>query len=381
MPVTQKLSEVVNEIEDVMRDRFAGRTFWIKAEITDVKKYADKKWCFLKFIEKSGNIVTTEMKGVFWSNTYYNIGNFENTTGHAFASGLEITCMVKVRFHKRYGLNLEVMEIDFAYAIGKLELERKLTIDRLISEGALRYDEGSGVFYSANSQMRLPIVLQRIALVTAPASDGQRDFLKVIRDNKYGFAFAVTEFLTQVQGDAASQMIAAKLEYITTIKDQFDIVVIVRGGGSDTDFKSFNDFELAKCVATFPLPVLTGIGHDRNTSITDLVARQLRTPTEVATFIVDHNMNFDREVTDMKERFYRAVDNYISRSKINLENYRQRVVNLSPATILKKGFAIVMMDGKIVIDPMQIPENAAIQTILKDETIHSTVTKKTNNGN
>ncbi len=378
MPVTQKLSEVVNEIEGTIRNRFSDRTFWIKAEIADVKKYADKRWCFLKFIEKSGAMVTAEIKGVFWSGTYNNITNFEKATQQTFNSGLEITCNVAVRFHKRYGLTLEVLEIDFAYAIGKLEMERKQTIERLINEQIVVQDAVTGQFYSFNNRLGLPTVIQRIALITAPDSDGQRDFQKVIRNNKYGYAFSVTEFLTQIQGDEAGKLISNKLKAIDPGK--FDIVAIVRGGGSDTDFKAFNDFDLVKCVATFPIPVLTGIGHDRNTSITDLVARQNRTPTETATFIIDHNLNFDNEIEEFKERLSRAVDSCLDHAKKDLENYRQRIKNLSPATILKKGFAIVMMDGKIIIDPKKIPGNATISTLLKDEIIHSQVTKKTTDG-
>ncbi len=381
MPVTQKLSEVVNEIEGTIRSRFLGRTFWIKAEIADVKKYPDKRWCFLKFIEKSGSMVTTDIKGVLWSNTYSNIENFESATQQTFSSGLEITCNVGVRFHKRYGLTLEVLEIDYAYAIGKLELERKQTIERLIKEKVIIQDADTGQFYSRNNSLELPVVIQRIALITAPDSDGQRDFQKVVRGNKYGYAFAVTEFLTRIQGDEAAGLIAEKLSVIAASAEKFDVVVIVRGGGSDTDFKSFNDADLVKAVAAFPVPVLTGIGHDRNTSITDLVARQNRTPTETATFIIDHNMNFDQEIEALNQRFFRAADNCLDRAKNDLENYRQRVKNLSPASILKKGFAIVMMDDKIITDPGKIGENATTKTILKDEIIYSTVTKKTTNGN
>ena len=381
MPITQKLSEVVNDIEYTLRNRFGGAVYWIKAEIADVKKYNDKRWCFLKFTEKEGSMVTTEIKGVFWSNTYYNIENFEKATGQVFATGLEITCLVKVRFHKRYGLNLEVLEIDFAYAVGKLELERKQTIERLLKENILTLDGITGQFSSLNSRLALPIVVQRIALITAPASDGQRDFQNVVRNNKYGFAFSVTEYLTQIQGDTASALITSKLKEIGLEKEKFDIVVIARGGGSDTDFKAFNTFELVQAIASLPIPVLTGIGHDRNTSIADLAARQLRTPTEAATYIIDHNMNFDREIDDLKARLFRAADNCLTQAKRNLENYGRSLQNLSPATLLKKGFAIVTIDGKIITDPGQVLPNAAMETLLKGEVIHSTVTKKTTNDN
>ena len=380
MPETQKLSEIVNEIEGTIRNRFAGRTFWIKAEIADVKKYTDKRWCFLKFIEKMGSQVSAEIKGVFWSNSYRQIELFEGATQQAFTSGLEITCNVAVKFHKRYGLTLEVQEIDFAYAVGKLELERKLIIDRLLQEQVMVQDGTSGLYYSRNNRIELPLVIQRIALITAPDSDGQRDFKKVIGNNKYGYAFRITEFLTRIQGDEASGLVAEKLRLIEAEQNKYDVVVIVRGGGSDTDFKSFNNYELARQVALFPVPVLTGIGHDRNTSITDLVARQNRTPTETATFIIDYNMDVDNELESLKERFFNAVDNRLQRTSNDLENYRQRIRNLNPETILKKGFALIMMDNKIVCDPRLIPLDATTQTLLKNEIIHSKVTEKTTNG-
>ena len=374
-----KLSELVSEVDEVIRNRFAGRTFWIKAEITDVKKQQDKRWCFLKFIEKNENIITTEVKGVFWSNTYYNVESFEAETNQKFVSGLEITCNVRVRFHKRYGIDLEVLEIDFAYAIGKLELERKQTLEKLIKENKTIKLLQNGTYSTNNNRTELPMVFQTIALITAPNSDGQRDFNKIIHKNKYGYAFSVTPFLTTIQGDNASQLILKQLKLIEASKENFDIVVIVRGGGSDIDFKSFNDYELAKAVAMFPTPILTGIGHDRNTSIVDLMGRQHRTPTEVATFILDNNMNFDAEIEDLKERFFQKVDDLLDDTKEELASIKQRIKNLHPTTILKKGFAIIKSNNKIITDTKGIKINSELQTIMQSETINSTVTKKTRN--
>ena len=379
MPNPQKLSTLINEIDATIRNRFAGNTFWIKAEITDVKKQPDKQWCFLKFIEKDGNTITTEMKAVFWSNAYYNIVAFEKETQQVFASGLEITCNVRVRFHKRYGIDLEVLEIDFAYAVGKLELERKQILDRLVSENPSIQLQSNGSYNTPNRQILLPTVFKSIALITAPNSDGQRDFNKVIDDNKYGYAFAVTPFLTTIQGDTASLLILQQLQLIKASNLHFDVVVIVRGGGSDIDFKSFNDYELAKAIALFPTPILTGIGHDRNTSIADLMARQLKTPTEVATFILENNMSFEREIEILKERFFYSIDKALKEAATALTGYRQRVKNLHPITILNKGFAIVKMKDKIITNPQNINAADEIQVILKAETIYSTITKKLKN--
>lgn len=379
MPDSIKLSELVNEIDDAIKNRFAGQTFWIKADITDVKKQPDKRWCFLKFIEKDGNLITTEMKGVFWANTYHNIERFEKETQQIFASGLEITCNVRVRFHKRYGIDLEVLAIDYAYAIGKLELERKQTLERLVKENQTIKLLPNGNFSTKNNRTELAMVFQTIALITAPNSDGQRDFNKVIEKNKYGYAFSVTPFLTTIQGDNASQLILKQLKLIEASKDIFDVVVIVRGGGSDVDFKSFNDYELAKAVAMFPIPILTGIGHDRNTSIVDLMGRQHKTPTEVGTFIIDHNMNFEAEIEELKERFFQRLDELLEDAKDELASMKQRVKNLHPSTILKKGFAIIKINDKIITDSKGIKVNSALQTIMQTEIINSTVTKKIKN--
>ena len=380
MPDSIKLSELINKIDDTIKNRFNGQTFWIKADITDVKKQPDKRWCFLKFVEKEGSLITTEIKGVFWANTYHNVERFEKETQQIFASGIEITCNVRVRFHKRYGIDLEVLSIDYAYAIGKLELERKQTLEKLVKENPTIKLLLNGNFSTKNNQSNLPMVFQTIALITAPNSDGQRDFNKVVYKNKYGYAFSIIPFLTTVQGDSASQLILKQLKLIEASDRKFDIVVIVRGGGSDIDFKSFNDYELAKAVAMFPIPILTGIGHDRNTSIVDLMCRQHKTPTEVGTFIIDNNMNFEAEVEVLKERFFQRVDELLDDAKDELTSIKQRVKNLHPSTILKKGFAIIKIDGKIITDPKEIKLNSALETIMDTEIINSTVTKKVKNG-
>ncbi len=381
MPEAQKLSELVNEIEATLQNRFAGKSFWIKAEITDVKKYSDKRWCFLKFIEKDGNTIATEMKGVFWSNTYQHVENFEKETQQLFASGLEITCNVRVRFHKRFGLDLEVLAIDYAYAIGKMEIERKQTLDRLVKENTGITLLSNGNYATFNNRLELPTVFQKIALITAPNSDGQRDFKEVLEKNKYGYAFSVTEFLTLVQGEAASRLMIQQLENIQKSKEVFDLVVIVRGGGSDTDFKSFNTFELSNYVAAFPFPILTGIGHDRNTSIVDLMARQHKTPTEVAVFIVDHNMSFEQDLLQLKERFFAGIKGLVEMAQSKLAYNARIIKSSSPKTILHKGFAILMHNHKIVTDPRMIQVNDSVQTILKNEILHSTIHKKEINEN
>jgi exodeoxyribonuclease VII large subunit len=377
MPLITKLSEIANEIEELIQGKFAGKTFWITAELSGVRKILSKRWCYIDFTERNENGETT-IKGVCWARNYHNIELFESTTNTEFKTGIEITCKVCVSFYKAKGYpQLEIIEIDFAHAVGQLELEKQKTLERLITEIKTIKYLLDGRYRTTNNTLELPKVIQRIALITASNSDGQRDFKKVTLTNKYGYAFSIQEYLTVVQGNTASKFIMEKLKLIE--KGNFDVVVIVRGGGSDTDFAAFNDYDLARIAATFTIPILTGIGHDRNTSIVDLMTRQLRTPTEVGTFIVERNMNFEYDLQQLQDRFFQALDSLIEDRKDTLQHLKQRVKNLHPTTILKKGFAIIRSNNKIITDPKDIKTNSELQTILKNETIHSTVTKKSKN--
>jgi exodeoxyribonuclease VII large subunit len=379
MEPNYRLSELLEEINAAIHYRFGGETFWITAEVTDVKRMVDKRWCFLKFIEKAGNSIIAEMKGVFWSTTYQEIEKFEKITGKTFTSGIEIICNVRVRFHNRFGLDLEILEIDLSYVLGKLELEKDQTLARLVKENPDFIRLIDGQYVTQNKSLQLPLVLQRIALVTAPDSDGQRDFNQEIENNQFGYAFSVSEYLTQIQGDLSSRLIIGKLKLIEAEKENFDIVALVRGGGSQTDFKPFDDYELAKYVASFPIPILTGIGHDRNTSIVDLMVRQHKTPTKVAVAIIEHNYGFENIIMNLRERFLNSVEKRIERAKDNLQQLKRTVKAYSPSSILNKGYAIITSNGLIITNPETIHPGTEIMTVLKEELIHSTVTKKSKN--
>lgn len=379
MPTIIKLSELVEQIQDTIEARFSGETFWITAEITDVRKQEGTRRCYLKLIEKHNNDITTEIRGVFWANYYNQIENFEKVTGQIFANGIEITCNVRVRFHPRYGLNVDVLQIDLTYALGKLEMEKQLTLERLTKENPKAIQLINGQYITYNNRLELPIVIQRIALITAMNSDGQRDFKQEVEKNKHGYAFPIKEYLVQIQGDDASKYILQQLKQIESSSNDFDVVVIVRGGGSQTDFKPFDDYDLSKRVALFPIPILAGIGHDRNTSIVDLMARQYKTPTKVGAFIVENNFEFENAIIDFKERFLAGANELLEQARDNLDEIRRIVKSYNPSTVLKKGFAIITQKGKLIIDPKELKTNSEIETILKTEKIISTITQKRKN--
>lgn len=375
-----RLSELINEIDDAIQNRFAGETFWITAEITDVKHQdPSRNYRFIKFIEKSGATTLASIDAVFWSRSLNQIEKFEKITNTTFRNGLELTCKVVVTFNNRYGLKLEVVEIDCTYALGQIELERQQTIVKLLKDNPKTIKRIDEQFLTFNNSLELPIVIQRIAFITAHNSDGQRDFNQELKQNKHKYAFSVSEFLTQIQGDTSSKLIIQKLKLIEAEKENYDILVIARGGGSQTDLQPFDNYELSKYVATFPLPIYTGIGHDRNTSIVDLMARQHKTPTKVASSIIDHNFNFESEILDFKERFFETAESMIDEAQDSLLQMKRTVKAYSPTTILNKGYAIITSNDQIIINPKDIKPNSEIKTILKNELIHSTVTKKSKN--
>ncbi len=374
-----KLSTLLGQIQETIQTEFEGETYWVAVQITNVKKYESNRRCYLTLEEYANGEKTAEIRAVFWANYYSEIEKFEKITRQVFRNGIEIICQVKVRYHKVYGLNVDVLQIDIAHTVGSVELEKQKTLERLLKENPQTIQLFDGLYRTFNNRLSLPLVISNIALITAPNSDGQRDFQQEITKNKHGYTFKVQEFLTTIQGDNAHKLILEQLKAIEATNQPFDVIAIVRGGGSQTDFKPFDDYELSKYVANFPIPIFTGIGHDRNQSIVDLMAREQKTPTKVASLLVEHNFEFENKLIELKTQFFDLVAEQLENAKKDLINAKRIVKLASPQAILNRGFAIITSNNKIVTDPDTIEENAELQTILRDQTIYSIVTKKTKN--
>ena len=367
------LSQLLYKIDETLQSQFGFQTFWIKAEITDVKKYESKRWCFLKLIEKKDTEIIAEMKATAWSQGYVFIEQFERLTQQHFANGLQIICKVKVKYSIKYGLSFDVLEIDNSFALGQIELQKQATLKRLVDESnglIIKEDEH---YFTPNKKLKLPVVIQKIALITAQNSDGQRDFNIELLNNNYGYAFEVDEYLCQIQGDKAHENIIMQFEKIRSSNIHYDCVAMVRGGGSETDFKPFEQYELANLVANFPIPIFTGIGHDRNTSIVDLMARQLKTPTKVAAHIVDHNYMFENNLLYQFNQIEQNIALKMDRAKQNLVNLKRLLQSLDPQNVLKKGYALVKLNNKIINDVTQLQKGNEIETYIKNTKILSVI--------
>ncbi|MDR0796806.1 MAG: exodeoxyribonuclease VII large subunit [Tannerella sp.] len=275
------LSELNEQVSEAIKDLLPG-TYWIKAETSDVRVNASSGHCYLEFVEKekkTGRIVA-KARGTIWVQTYDVIKRyFEESTGQIFVSGLKVLVNVSVEFHKLYGYSLTIHEIDPAYTIGDL-IKRRMEIVRLLQE--------EGVF-DLNRELPFPYLPQRIAVVTSPTAAGYEDFVDQLLHNKAGYPFYLKLFPAIMQGDKAEESIIDALDRICTHIEYFDVVVIIRGGGSTSDLNCFDSYLVSAHCAQFPLPVITGIGHERDDSVVDMVAHtRMKTPTAVAAFLIEY---------------------------------------------------------------------------------------------
>lgn len=324
------LSQLLDLVQDTLDAQFYGQAFWVKCEVTDVKRYDAKNWCFCRLLEKKGGQVVAESPGVFWQQGYLHIRKFEQATGRKFENGIEISALATVKFHPKFGFKLEIIEIDLSFALGQMELARQATINKLLTGFPGKIRQEGDLFITPNNQLGLPGLIQRVALIAANHSDGQRDFMQELTNNAHGYQFRITGFYTAVQGETAPAGMVKQFEQVAAKAHLYDVVVLVRGGGSQTDLKPFDDFELAATIALFPLPVLTGIGHDRNTSIADLMARQYKVPTKVAATIVDHNHTAELELMNLNNRMEDAVTALLFEKNQQLGRWEQQMQWILP---------------------------------------------------
>lgn len=319
------LSRLASLVHQAIEGFFEEQSFWIVAEVTDVKKYYDRQWCFLKFVEKHKGQVVTEMGGVLWARAYPSLLKFEKLTGKVFDNGMEVSCLVQVKFHSRFGLKLEVQEIDSSFTLGQMEMERQETLERLLRNYTHHINLLQGDYITPNKRLDLPACIQRIALIGAEGSDGVRDFLNELQHNAYNYRFEVTLLHASVQGANAVKEICRQLDAVHSMSELYDAVAMVRGGGSMIDLQAFDDYEVARRVAMFPIPVFMGVGHDRNVSVADLMGRAMKTPTRVAAAFVEHNLNFESRLLDAEQRIAAVVSHRVQQRRHELQRYEHHM--------------------------------------------------------
>lgn len=296
---TIRLSELTGHINRVISSTFSNSYYWVIADVSNHTFYPNKDHHYFELVEKDDrtNTIIAKMQAVAWRNGTARIKHFESITAQRFKSGIKVSLKVQVDYHASYGLKLIVVDIDPAFTIGQLELHRQATINRLLQECAGHIQKAGEGFITTNNRLSHQLVIQRIAVISSSASAGYGDFMHTLVHNEYGYRFTVNSYFTTVQGEGNAEAAAKKVEEICASNIPFDAVVIIRGGGADSDFLLFDQFSLCAAIARLHIPVITGIGHLKNQTITDLVAHTCtNAPTKAAAFIVAHNHSFENNL-------------------------------------------------------------------------------------
>ena len=401
------LRELQRRVKSALEGQFA-LPVWVSAEISEIKvNYSGH--CYLELVEKGGDngVPTAQARAVMWRSHYPRIsGYFEAETGQRLAAGIKILAKVLVSYHELYGFSLQITDIDPSYTLGDMERQRQQTIAQLQQEGV----------WDMNREAPMPAVVQRIAVVSSVHAAGYQDFCQELEKSPY--RFEVSLFDAFMQGEAAEESIVAALCAVAERLEKFDAVVLIRGGGSRSDLNCFNAYRLCAHVAQFPLPVVTGIGHDKDTSVADMVAHTaLKTPTAVAGWLVERMAEADGwldyaalqlhdataaamhasevrlerlsgEVRRLSGELLtrqslrlehlgtllpEAARDFLARQTLRLENAAELIAGRSPERILRLGFAVLRAGGRAVTSAAGVTAGEEVEIEVSDGRISATV--------
>ena len=292
--------------------------YWVQVELSDVRaNYSGH--CYLECVQKDpkSNSLIAKARGIIWSNVFSQLKPyFEQETGQAFVSGIKVLVKVTVDFHELYGYSLTIVDIDPAYTLGDMARRRREILLRLQEEGVL----------SLNKELELPVLAQRIAVISSATAAGYGDFCNQLENNAFGFAFYPRLFPAIMQGERVEASVIAALDRIYAESEKWDVVVIIRGGGATSDLSGFDTYDLAASCAQFPLPIITGIGHERDDTVIDLVAHtRVKTPTAAAEFLVNHLRQTAEQLENYAYYIRQEVPARLNREKERLERYITRI--------------------------------------------------------
>ena len=381
---TYGLKELCDWIQDVLENDFPVR-YWVRAEIASMSM---RGHCYMELVEKADNgILAAKVRATCWNNVYNLLSAyFVQETGESLHVGLQVMLEVSVEFHAVYGLSLNIWNIDPTYTIGDLAKQRQATINQLKQDGVMELQKA----------FELPSLVRRVAVVSSSEAAGYGDFCDQLKNNRFGFGFHVQLYSAIMQGDMAARSIVQALNTIAEQEEDWDVVVIIRGGGASTDLSCFDDYDLASHCAQFPLPIIAGIGHTRDVSVVDMVVhRSVKTPTAAAEWLIDHVAAQVERVAEIQLRLQRAIQGVVSREKNRLVVLEQRMINTarrmvvreegklnlwrktidlhSPERIYKMGYSLTMMNGKIVRNSNDVHTGDVVDTYLQGGMIQSVV--------
>ena len=279
------LQQVVRSIKKTLEDRYT-QNYWVKAEMHKLNKYPSGH-AFPELVQKDENKIVAQITGTIWKQQLERINKkFIEVVKEPLREGTTLLLLVKINYSETFGLGLQILDIDPSFSLGELQKQREETLRKLAKEGLL----------NLNQKLHFPILPKRVAIISADSSKGLSDFLQVLQENEKSYFIFTHLFNAYLQGDVAVQSIISALKKIKRVKDLFDIVIIVRGGGAEVGMTCYNNYDLCKAIAEFPLPVLTGIGHSTNLNVAEMVSfRNEITPTKLAEFLLQTFREFEQE--------------------------------------------------------------------------------------
>lgn len=403
------LTELQGLIRDKIYEALPG-SFWVVAEIAEMK-VQNAGHCYLELTgsDTPGGRVTARARATIWSSKYRSLSTFFNaSTGIPLRAGITILFRATVEYHELYGLSLNISDIDPAYTAGDMALRREGIIRRLTAEGV----------FTMNRGVPLSPYPRNIAVVSSSKAAGYQDFINHLINNPYGYVFSPVLFEAVMQGETTAASVTEALDRIAEEPDRFDVVAIIRGGGSTTDLSWFDSYEIAFHITQFPLPVLTGIGHEKDQTVTDMVAwRALKTPTAVAGFITDRTLDCENRIIGMAEILAAAVNGALDAAGEHLSSLQNRTAatarlivrvkqeklayhrdnlrrtalgvirkakestdrvedslrHLDPAGVLKRGFTLTSRNGIIIQSAADLEPGDTIKTHFAEGSASSTV--------
>ncbi|MGB1032471.1 MAG: exodeoxyribonuclease VII large subunit, partial [Flavobacteriales bacterium] len=318
-----RLSELTTALDDFFKKKFTNRPVWVIGEISNHQFYQKNGRHYFNLIEKyeGRDQIASQMQAIAWGNVQSKIEAFEQSTGQIFTTGLEVLLQMEVTFHPMYGMKLTLLDVDPSFTMGRMEKKRLETLNKLRTEHPEVVRKVGDNYRTFNQDRPLPKVINKIALVTSSQAAGYDDFLHTLKNNPWGYQFAVDHYFAPVQGMESWPKITSRIAEVNSKFEEYDVVVIVRGGGSRTDLALFDQYELSLEIARCAVPVITGIGHQRDESIADLFCHtRLKTPTKVAEFILAQNLEFEQVLLGANDRVQDLAQGMLKAKKRKLNS-------------------------------------------------------------
>lgn len=361
--------------------------YWVEAELAECRERNGH--CYMELVEKDerSNSPIAKASAKCWRQTWTLLhATFLRATGQPLRAGMKVLLRVYPQFHEAYGFSWIVSDIDPTYTIGDLARRRQEIIKTLKAQGV----------FDLQRELRLSPFAQRIAVISAESAAGYGDFCRQLLDNEYNLQFHAELFPAIMQGERVEQSVIQALNLINNRIDDFDAVVIIRGGGATSDMSGFDTLPLAENVANFPLPIITGIGHDRDECVLDMVSHtRVKTPTAAATLLITHLCNTLQQVADAENVIAHYAQDRLQRHRLQLEHITTLLPHLAqrlmteahhsleriqlklegydPQLLLQRGYSITLHSGQIVKSPQDVKSGDEIETRLKQGTIKSII--------